>query len=267
MEIKLKVVSVAQFADLLKRFSSIDPNILFSISSDKIHVRMSDVNKKVIKFYELPFSDVFLPISDNFTLNKEILVGLLNTDRIIKSLALFEGDDVEFSMTYDLVKKSDRMAGKNITFKSNRLKFTWPCCRIDLFPAVLDMTDRIFEDIISPIDFDFKIALSKRQTDEIKRLSVLDSGSEELHIQAKDRSCQFFGNTFNIKYDDDIQIEEESDVAVPKKYLQHLDDETYSVSIHSEKSKVLFLNNSGNSGICLGISITSDEEETADDFK
>lgn len=227
---------------------------------------MSDAGHKVLKFFDLPFSDVFVPYDEGLSISQPIYVGLLSTDRIIKSLEFFQGEEVEFTLVYDTDRKTKKLGGKSISFKSNRLKFSYACCKLDLFSQILDMSDSRFEDIKSPDGFDFKINLGVPQINEVKSLSVLDSGSEELSIQSKDGSCQFFGKTFNIRYAAGIEIEEDCQVSVTKSYLKHLDSEAYHLSVHNEAGKLLFLNNLGNSGVCLGLSAVSDEDEKTSDF-
>jgi len=202
---KFKLKSYTNLISFLKRFSSMDKNLLLEITPDNILAKSYTEDRSIVKYSKLALIDVF-----EGTVPTELMkVAVFDIGKIINVFNHFsEADEISVDIKYETI--SNECVGTEIMFYNSSLKIKVECADLSLITHITnDMIKRIVKTAMEDkvIEFPFpKDAFTK-----IHSLCKIDAQKDFLNIKISDGRIIFKGKSFeyevgNVPKDTDINF-------------------------------------------------------------
>lgn len=187
---KFKLKSPSNLIAFLKRFSSMDKNLLLEITPDNILAKTYTEDRCIVKYSKLALGDVL-----EGTVPADLMkVAVYDIGKIINVFNHFsESDEISVDIKYEVI--SGEYVGTEILFYSGSLKIKVECADLSLITHITnEMIKRIVKTAMEDkvIDFPFpKDAFTK-----IHSLCKIDSVKDFLNIKIVEGKIVFKGKSF-----------------------------------------------------------------------
>jgi len=224
-KIKLKCLDSKKFIDFLNKFKSFDNSMLIEFQgTDKIEIRAYNSSRSAVKIGSVEFSDVFQIESGE--ISDSLRLSLYNFDKIKSTFDIVNEADLNFIFEFVNIQGVDFVNKFTITSKSVKLNIM--CGEISLITYLPQTTvDKLFD--VS--DAKIKFELPKNLLDKLLSLSTLDLIDYiDIDSQVKgDKSALMFsGKNYQMKYQGDLEIQDNFSLSVQKDYLKYMCKDDYT---------------------------------------
>lgn len=186
----LKLHSNGNFANYLKRFSSIEKSLLLEIANGKFVAKTHTPDKAVVKMSSTTLTEIF----DVSGEAKNVKIGFFAVDNFVQTFKHLGESDVKFDIESE--KVSDEETATEIKIYNKSLKFTFPGASPSLFKYIdSGLASKIAD--TSTAKFSFRI--NKDTLSKISSLCSIDSENDTLTIKASEGSVFFSGKSFELE--------------------------------------------------------------------
>lgn len=187
---KFKLKSSVNLINFLKRFSSIDKNLLIEITPDNIQAKSYTGDRSIIKYSKLAIGDVL----EGEVPADLMKVAVFDITKIINVFNHFsDADEISVDIKYEVI--SNEYVGTEILFYTKALRIKVDCADLSLITYINgEMIKRIVKAAMEDKIIDFPFA--KDTFAKINSLCKIDTVKDFLTIKIQDGQILFKGKSF-----------------------------------------------------------------------
>lgn len=236
----LKLHSNGNFSAYLKRFSSIEKNLLLEIADGKFVAKTHTPDKAVVKVSSTQLTEIF----DSVENVKGVKIGLFAVDNFVQTFKHLGESDVKFEIDSEVVNQEQ--VATNLRIYNKNLKFNFPGASLSMFKYIAaDLAKKITD--TSTAIFSFRI--DKDTLGKISSLCSIDTDNDTLTVYSNAGSVFIAGKAFEQELPG-ISVEEKSSISFYKTHYAFVDKEDSEVFVLEDK--VIFKSLESDTVIVIG---------------
>jgi hypothetical protein len=259
-KLRLKVTNPNNLTAFFKKLKSIEKSVLIEITTDRVYCKVHTPDKSVIKYVEIPFTDVFegdfnVKVKDGKASSElELLkVGILDIGKAMDMYKHFRPEE-EIFWDIEFVRSGSDFVASEILIGSSNLGIKLRCADLILLSYV---EDDIIKMVHSTQGAVAAFPLYKSDMGTIESLCNFEYVANELiTFVASPEKVEVKGNSFNYKMnitEDEIKFKTEESVEFSfyKKQFGYIDEENSILYI--QDNRVIIRSRESNSNIAISI--------------
>jgi len=240
-QLKLKISQSNNFANFLKKFSSIEAALLLELDSTMLKAKTHTPERSVVKYSSIPIDEIF----SEHEITEEIKIGIHNIDKLAQAFKYFgEG---EFDFIINVEKVQDQFVGTSIVMKNSSLDITFQCASLKIFTFI---TDDILNKIINTENSEVDFLLPKEQQSKIISLFGIDTDYSKISFTIDNTSIIAKGKNFNYEISSDVRVDNNTEISVLKHHYVYLDREDSQVYLVGDQ--LILLSNESDTKLIIG---------------
>jgi len=259
-KLRLKVTNPNNLTAFFKKLKTIEKSVLIEVTSEKIYCKVHTPDKSVIKYVEIPFSDVFegdfnIKVKEGKSSSelKLLKIGILDIGKAMDMYKHFRPEE-EIFWGIDFVKSSDDFIASEILIGSTNLAIKLRCADLILLSYV---EDEIIKMIHSTQGSSAAFPLYKSDMGTIESLCNFEYVANELiTFVASPEKVEVKGNSFNYRMnitEDEIKFKAEDSIEFSfyKKQFGYIDEENSTLYI--QDNRVIIRSRESTSNIAISL--------------
>lgn len=235
---EFKAKDVTNFVSWLKKFSSINDNLLLEIDneSNEFLAKTYNEERSVVKFSRVNFLDAGLEVSKSKKDNNRIKVGIHSINKLMKTLKHFSDSEFELIFNYDkLIEDNDKesLSGQSILMKNSDLKAQIKCTPLNIFKYI---PDDLFKNNIAKISENFSADITQEIIETLNSLNKLDPDYKYIKFFNKENKVYTRSKSFEkLLGDSKVGTDTEKNIEILKEQFEKVDIENYSFLVGDDR--------------------------------
>lgn len=240
-QLNLKINQTARFINFLKRFSSIESNLLLEIGTNFVKAKTHTPERSVVKYSSIAIDELF----SEHNIKEPVKLGIYNIDKLAQSFKYFGEGEFEFIVNVEKIQ--DEYVGTSILMKNSSLDITFNCASLKMFTFI---TDDILTNLTDTSASIVNLLLPKEQQSKIISLFGIDTDYSKLTFDTKKGKISAKGNNFNYVILSDDKITTDTSISVFKHHYVYLDREDTQIYICDDQ--LILLSNESDTKLIIG---------------